>query len=213
MLVALQRDKVDQRGTARGAVRHRDLVRAQAVDAAAIREEQQVRVRSRRQQVLDPVLLTQLAAAHALAAPGLRAELVDRNGLDVAPVREREHELLVLDEVEVGEISGVGQNGRTALVAVLVLDRSELVFDDCAQLDFVGEDRFELGDRLCELFVLVAQLLALERGQSPQRHVEDVRRLRLTELVRRELQRLTRRIGRLRAADQRDDRVDHVEGF
>ena len=62
-----------------------------------------------------------------------------------------------------------------------------------------------------ELVVLVAQLLALERGEPAQRHVEDVRRLRLAELERRELQRLPRRVGRLRAADQRDDRVDHVE--
>ena len=52
----------------------------------------------------------------------------------------------------------------------------------------VGEDRLELGDRLRELVVLVAQLLALERGEPAQRHVEDVRGLRLAELVRRELQ-------------------------
>ena len=45
---------------------------------------------------------------------------------------------------------------------------------------------FELGDRRRELVVLVAQLLALERGQPAQRHVEDVRRLRLAELERRE---------------------------
>ena len=100
---------------------------------------------------------------------------------------------------------------RAALVAVLVLDRGELVLDDAAQLHLVGEDRLELGDRLRELVVLVAQLLALERGEAAQRHVEDVRGLRLAELVRRELQRLARRVGRLRTADQRDDRVDHVE--
>ena len=49
----------------------------------------------------------------------------------------------------------------------------------------VGEDRLELGDRLRELVELVAQLLALERGEPAQRHVEDVRRLRLAELERR----------------------------
>ena len=164
-----------------------------------------------REQVLDPVLLAEVAAPHALAAAGLGAELVDRNGLHVAAVRQREHELLVLDEVEVGEVAGVGRDRGAALVAVLVPDRGELVLDDAAQLHLVGEDRLQLGDRLRELVELVAQLLALERGQAPQRHVEDVRGLGLAEFVRRELQRLARRVGRLRTADQRDDRVDHVE--
>ena len=102
---------------------------------------------------------------------------------------------------------------RAALVAVLVADRGELVLDDAAQLHLVGEDRLELGDRLRELVELVAQLLALERGQAAQRHVEDVRGLRLAEFERRELQRRARRVGGLRTADQRDDRVDHVEGL
>ena len=100
------------------------------------------------------------------------------------------HELLVLDEIEVGEVAGVGRDLRAAIVAVLVADRGELVLDDAAQLRLVGEDRLELGDRLRELVELVAQLLALERGQPAQRHVEDVRGLRLAELERRELQRL-----------------------
>ncbi len=143
--------------------------------------------------------------------PRLRTELIDGDRLHVAPVREREHQLLVLDEVEVGEVARIGRDRRAAFVAVLVLDRGELFFDHRAQLHLVGEDRFELGDGLCELVVLVAQLLALQRGEAAQRHVEDVGRLRLAEVVRRELQCLARRVGRLRSTDQRDDRVDHVE--
>ena len=90
VLVALQRDEVHERGAARGAVLHRDLVRAQPVHAAAVREEQQVRVRGRREQVLDLVLVAEVAAAHALAAAALRAELVDRDRLHVAPVRQHD---------------------------------------------------------------------------------------------------------------------------
>ena len=107
VLVGLQRDEVDERGAARGAVLHRDLVRPQPVHAAAVREEQQVRVRGRREQVLDVVLVAEVAAAHALAAAALRAELVDRDRLDVALLRQHDDELFVLDEVEVGEVAGV----------------------------------------------------------------------------------------------------------
>ena len=62
----------------------------------------------RREQVLDVVLVAEVAAAHALAAAALRAELVDRDGLHVAPVRQHDDELFVLDEVEVGEVARIG---------------------------------------------------------------------------------------------------------
>ena len=143
-------------------------------------------MRGRGEQVLDVVLVAEVAAAHALAAAALHAELVDRHRLHVALVRQHDHELFVFDEVEVGEVAEVGGDLGAAVVAVLVADRGELVLDHAAQLRVVGEDRLELGDRRPQLVELVAELLALERGQPAQLHVEDVRGLRLAELERRD---------------------------
>ena len=74
------------------------------------------------------------------------------------------------------------------------------------------EDRLELLDRLLELVELVAQLLALELGEPAQLHVEDVVRLDLGELERLRHEPGARRLDVGRAADEGDDRVDHVEG-
>ena len=61
------------------------------------------------EQVLDEVFVAEVAAAHALAAAALHAELVDLDGLDVALLRQHDDELFVFDEVEVGEVGGVGE--------------------------------------------------------------------------------------------------------
>ena len=106
-LVGPEREEVDERGAARGALLHRDLVRAQPVRPAAVREEQQVRVRGGGEQVLDVVLVAQVAAAHAAPTATLAAERVGRDRLDVALAREHDDDLFVVDEVEHVEIADV----------------------------------------------------------------------------------------------------------
>ena len=47
----------------------------------------------------DVVVVAQLGAGHAPPAPALGPERVGRDRLDVAPLRHRDDELLVVDEV------------------------------------------------------------------------------------------------------------------
>ena len=208
----VQRDEVDQRGAAGGALLHRDLVSAEAVYPAAVREEQQVGMGGGGQQVRDVVVVAQVAALHAPAAPTLPAEGVGGDRLDVALLRQDDDDFFVFDEIERVEVAGVDGEASPSLVAVALAQLAQLVFDDRVELLLAPQDRFELFDLFAELAELVAQLLALELREPPQLHVEDEVRLDLAELEGLRHETGASLVDVSGAADELDDRVDHVEG-
>ena len=170
----LHAGQVDDRHALGLAARVRDGVDLGAEDAAAVREEQRPVVGVRDEQVLDRVLLARDVPDDALAAAVLAAVRVDRLALDVATAGDRDDDVLVGDEVLVGHLAArVVRDLRPALAGVLALQLDELVADDAHDAGRVGEDVLELGDELDDREVLVLDLLALERGQAGQPHVED----------------------------------------
>ena len=146
-----------------------------AEHAAAVGEEQRPVVGVGDEQVRDRVLLDRARADDALAAARLAPVRDQRLALDVAAARDRDDHVLVGDEVLVGELRvGVVLDARAALAGVLRSSSSlVLVLDDLQHAPRVGEDVLELGDELDDRDVLVLDLLALERGEAPQLHLED----------------------------------------
>src|SRR5215831_19150815 len=187
-----------------------DLVHLEPVDLAAIREEEQVRMGGGDEEIGDDVLFLRLHAGHALAAAALAPIGLDVGALDVAGARDRDHHLLVGQQVLDRQLGGLGQDLGAPHVAVLVLDRQELGPDDRHQLGVGGQDALELLDQRQGLLVLFDHLVALELGQALQPHVEDRARLDLGEL---ELphQRVTRGVGALGLTDQADDQVEVLD--
>ena len=86
-------------------------------------------------------------------------------------MRQREHALLLLDEVFyvylVLDVLDLG----LALVAILVAQGDELLLEHALYLLGVGKQTLEVGDALLQLTVLVLQLLAVETLQRLQAHV------------------------------------------
>ena len=102
-----------------------------AEDAAAVGEEQRPVVGVRDEQVLDRVLLAGDVADDPLAAAMLAAVRRDRLALDVAAAGDRDHDVLVGDQVLVGHLAaGVVGDARPALAGVLLLQLGQLVLDD-----------------------------------------------------------------------------------
>ena len=154
-----------------------------AEHAPAVREEQRPVVGVRDEQVLDGVLLAGDVPDDPLAAAVLAAVRVDRLALDVAAAGDRDDDVLVGDEVLVGHLAArVVRDARPPLAGVLALQLDELVLDDRHHAGGIGEDVLELGDELDDREVLVLDLLALERGQAGQPHVEDGLGLQLRQV-------------------------------
>src|SRR5882724_3778373 len=94
-LALAQREEVHHRFALGLAPALGDLVHLQPVDLAAVREEEEIRVRGGDEEILDDVLFLGLHARDALAAATLAAVRLDVRTLDVARARDGDHHLLV----------------------------------------------------------------------------------------------------------------------
>ena len=166
-------------------------------------------MRRAHEEVLDVVAVLHVHAGHADPAAPLLAVGGQRQRLDVAALGDRDHHLLVGDQVLHVELALMGDLGPP-LVAVGVGDLLELVLDEAHHPAFVSEDLAQLLDALDDVLVLGADLVALQRGQLAQPHLHDGVGLHLAEL---ELvhQRLPGGVAVARGADRLDDLVEVVQ--
>ena len=162
--------------------------------------------------MLDEVAVLRVRPRDPLAAPGLRPVGVDRQPLHVPLVGDADHHLLDRDQVLVDELGQLllGDLGPPR-VAVALPDLLQLVHHDVLDEPLVGEDRLVLADLLQKLAVLLLDLVALQRGQARETHLEDRVRLDLREVESRHEP--ASRLGDVRrGADRLDHLVDPVEG-
>ena len=96
--------------------------------------------------------------------------------LEVAAERERHHRLPIGHEVlDVrGYIASASvEDAGAALVAVLLLELAQLLLEDVHELGPGGQDALQLAHERLDRAQLVEDLLALQRRQAAQGHVED----------------------------------------
>ncbi len=188
------------------------LVRLRPVDPAEVGEEQQPVVGRRGEEVVDHVLAAQLRPADALAAPALRAVLVDARALGVPPAGDRDDDLLLRDEVLHRHVAEERVDPGAAVVAVLVGDDAQLLADDRPLPLGRGEDRVVVLDQRLQLLEPVDDLLPLQGRQPAQLHVEDRGGLDLVDVEQLD-QAVARHLDRGRRPDESDDLVERVEGL
>ncbi len=151
-----------------------------------------------------------MRAANALTAPVLGAVQVGLGALRVAAAGDRDDHFLVRHQVLDGQVAVGRDDLGPPLVAELLDDLGELVADDVALPDRVGQDVLEVGDDDLELVQPVDDLLPLQGGQPAQLHVQDRLRLDLVDLQQRD-QPAAGLLDVRAAADQRDDLVQRVQ--
>ncbi len=114
--------------------------------------------------MLDEVAVLHVHAGHAATAALLLAVGGQRERLDVAGLGDRDHHLLVGDQVlDVDFVLGVADLGA-ALVAEALGDLGELLLDHAEHAGLVAEDRAQLGDPLDHVGVLL-----FDRRRPPAR--------------------------------------------
>ena len=153
-LALAQRQQVDHGAAAALAVALGQLVHLQAVDLADAREEEDVVVRRRDEQVLDPVVVLGVHPHHAHAAALLLAVGGGRDALDVARLRDRDDHVLFADQLLEVELALGRHDLGAPVVAEAVAELAQLVLDDRVDARLVGQDRAQLGHERDELAVL-----------------------------------------------------------
>ena len=175
-----------------------------------VREEQDVVVRARGEQVLDEVLVVGLGPDDALAAPLLGAVVGDARSLDESKVRHRDDAALVRDHVLHAEFAGGRDDLGPARRGVLGLYLEELALDEREKLGLRFQDAAQLLYQLHEPQVLLLDLAALKAGQLVQAQLEDgVRLLRRERVFRHQPDLRLVAIGR--AADDLHEVVQVIE--
>ena len=115
-----------------------------------------------------------LGADDALAAATLHAVRVRRQALDVAAAADREHHLVLGDQVRHLEFLGLGALDHGApVVAELLLQLDGVLADDVEHQALVGEDRLEAVDLVHQLGELGGELVDLQARQLDQAQRAD----------------------------------------
>ena len=179
LLARQQLEQVDDRGTACRTARLRNLIALQTVHSSLIRKEHQIMVRARHQQFFYVVILQRLHSLDALATSVLALEVVRCHALDVAKLRHRDDHVLIRDQILGCQIKHVALDARAAVIAVLVADDLNFLFDHTKQQVLICKDCPILFDLFQQLLILCLNFLAFQTGQCTQSHVHDCLRLRI----------------------------------
>ena len=100
---------------------------------------------------------------------------------------------------------------RAALVAKLLFQQRSIFADQVVDLAGVGQQVFQVVDRLDQLAVLLLNLAGFQLGQAAELQVEYGLRLPVGEVEWLGHQLLFGVLGRVCAADRLDHRVQHVD--
>src|SRR6185369_11314523 len=174
-------DKIHDRLTARRRRRIRHFVNFDLVDHAVVREDHQVRMRRRDEEMLDEVAVLRGRAEATFATTSLTCISRDRRALDVTAVRDSNRHVFISDEIFNRKLDTFVDDLRAAPVTKVFLNFLELFGDNATQRAFITENLFELGDDFDYLLVLVDDLLSLECGYPSQLQIENRLRLDLRE--------------------------------
>ena len=212
LLAGLAIDDVDQRDALRLALGVRQVVRARLEDTAALGEEQHIVVRVADDEAPYGVLFARHHASDALTAAPLQAIGLERQPLHVAAVRQRDHDLLVRNQILFSDGLRAGLDDlRLAFVAVLCLHFGHVVADQEVDLARVLQQVFQVRDALDQFFVLVLDLGALELGKTAELHVQHGLRLDRAHIPGLRHHLVFGVVRGRRAADQGDDLVDVLQ--
>jgi len=108
--------------------------------------------------MLDEVPILHIHAGDSTAAAVLGTVGVERQRLDVAGVGDRDHHLLVGDQVLDVDLAFGVRDLRAPLVAVAIADLDQLLLDQGEHAQLVAEDRAQLADPLERVGVVLADL-------------------------------------------------------
>src|SRR3989344_5468757 len=135
--------------------------------------------------VRDEIFVLCIKVNHADAPSALFTIFFGVGAFDVASFGKNKHRVRVGNKVFFGEFFGaVLHHSRAAVVAILLANLLELLFDDSEYLLGASQNGLEFRDKRLHFIQLILDLLALEARELLEPHIEDSLRLYLGELER-----------------------------
>ena len=161
-------------------------------------------------EVLHHIVATQGCAADTSSTTTLSTVVIRARSLGVSAMRDGDDNILFGDEILVSNLAIPGDQHAATLIGVLRRDLSKFFTDDGALTNLAGKNVLVVSDLDLEFVVLVDDLLAFQRGETAQLHVENRRRLNLIN-VKQFHQTGTSFIDRRTGSDQGDDVIECIK--
>ena len=162
------------------------------------------------EEVLHPVLLLGAHPLQSTSSTPLGTVGVDLGPFHVTLARDRDDHLFVRDEILHLQGRGVPDDLASPIVAVLLVERHELLGEDRHPAIAALQNPLEILDRDTQGGELAVEFFHFQPGEPGQPHVQDGLRLALRQLEG-FLQALRRDLGVPRAPDHLDHLVDIVD--
>ena len=182
LLLRQKLKQVHNRSSTRSSASLRDRISLEAINTSAVREEQNVIVRLRQQQILNVILINRLHSADSLSTTVLTAEIIHTHALNVSELRDCDNSVLIRDQILHRHVKLVKSDRGLSVIAVFLRDRKNLLADHAEQFLLICEDRPEFLDARHQLAILILNLLSLKTGQRTQTHIDDRLSLNIAEL-------------------------------
>ncbi len=160
--------------------------------------------------MLDEVAVLHVHPGDTATATLLLAVGDKRQRLDVAGLRNRDHHLLIGDQILNVDLVLTGRDQRAPLIGKAIVDLGQLLLDQAQNGSLAAEQLAQFADPFDHIVVLALDRVGLKRRQLRQPQVKNRARLDRRQVEAGD-QLLTRRVAVCRRADQLDHGVKIVE--
>ena len=194
------------------AARLGNLIGFGGIHLAAVGEKKHRMERAGRDEQDHLIVFLGGVAGHPAPPAPLRPESTRWHPLDVPALGEGNQHWHVGHQVFFPNVgAGVAGNQGAALIAVFLGHFFQIGLDDGQDFLRMRQQVFQVGDAFLDLAIFIFNLLAFQRGQAAQGHIENGLRLHFGE-AETPHQPLTRLVGIVRGADGRDDVIEVRQG-
>ena len=137
----------------------------------------------RHQNLFDEIFFLGAHAGHADAAAFLPLVSVQVDSFDVAAVRERDNNIVVVNQVfRLERRKLFADNFRAPFVVEFFFDGGKFVFDNLQNFLFVAEDFVKLFNRGEDALIFFVEFVALKSREFLQTQIQNRLSLRVAEL-------------------------------
>ena len=124
-------------------------------------------------ELFDKIFLLGCHRSHPPATTALLAVGIGVETFDITIVGNGDDHVFFSDQIFITELAIIFGNDSAAMIAILLLDLLQFIFDNIEDEFFIIENLSKISDSLNQLFIFSIELFPFHPLQSTQSHLQD----------------------------------------
>ena len=206
-----QVQQVDDRNSLGSPPVLRNFIALHAIDFADVRKEQNLIVRRSRNQMFDEIVIVNAHPLNAATAATLCLEIARWQPLDVAVVRQCDHDVFFFDQVFVFNAQNFADHQLgSAIITKFFLNFKQFLINNAVDALFMRQNIFKISNCFQSFLVFGIDFFTFQSCQANKSHVQNGLSLLVREFILVH-QAILGYFAALRISDDADDRIDMVK--